>query len=84
MCHKAVSQSINHNIEKKAGAENFSDYRTLSLIAHASKILILIFAERLENKTKMYLGKDQYGFRRGIWTRDAIGVMHVLTERAIE
>jgi len=31
----------------------------------------------------MYLGEDQHGFRRGVGTRDAIAVMHVITERCI-
>jgi len=46
--------------------------------------LVRIIAERLENNTKMYLGENQYGFRRGVGTRDAIGVMRVLTERSLE
>jgi len=75
---KDFVESIIIPIEKKAGAEECSDYRTLSLISHASKILIRIIAERIDNKAKMYRGEDQYGFRRGVWTRDAIAVMHVI------
>jgi len=29
----------------------------------------------------MYLGEDQYGFKRGVGTRDAIAVTRVITER---
>jgi len=32
----------------------------------------------------MYLGEDQYGFRRGIGTRDAIAIMRAITERCTE
>ena len=71
-------------IEKKAGAQECSDYRTISLISHASKIILRILTERLENKAKSYLGEDQYGFRKGLGTRDAIGVMRVLIDRSIE
>jgi len=46
--------------------------------------MIRIIAERIENKAKMYLGEDQYGFRRGVGTRDAIAVMRVIMERCIE
>jgi len=46
--------------------------------------LIQIIAERIENKAKMYLGEDHYGFRRGVGTRDAITVMRVITKRRIE
>jgi len=44
-------------IEKKVGAEECSDYRTVSLISHASKILIRIIREQ---------SKDISG-RRPIW-----------------
>jgi len=71
------------SIEKKVGAEECSEYRTLSLISHASKILIRFIAEGLKTK-QMYLGEDQFGFRRRVVTRDAIAVMRVLTERCIE
>jgi len=53
------------------------------LLSHASKILIQIIADRLINKGKMYLRED-HGFRRRVETRDAIGVMRVLTKRSIE
>ena len=56
----------------------------ISLISHASKIILRILTERLENKAKSYLGEDQYGFRKGLGTRDAIGVMRVLIDRSIE
>jgi len=32
----------------------------------------------------MYLGEDQYGFRRGVGTRDAIAIMRAITERCIK
>ena len=77
-------KSIIIPIEKKVGAQECSDYRTISLISHASKIILRILTERLENKAKSYLGEDQYGFRKGLGTRDAIGVMRVLIDRSIE
>jgi len=32
----------------------------------------------------MYLEEDQYRYRRGVGTSDAIAVLHVITERCIE
>ena len=39
---------------------------------------------RLESKAEPYLGKDQYGFRTGCGTRDAIAAMRVLCDRSLE
>ena len=60
------------------------DFRTISLIPHASKILLKILAFRLESKAELFLGCDQYGFRRVCGTRDANAVMRVLCERNLE
>ena len=62
-------------IPKKVNATECADHRTISLISHASKILLKIITKRLENKAEMIMGKTQFGFRRGCGTREAIGVM---------
>ena len=72
-------ESIIIPIEKKSGAQECADFRTISLVSHASKIVLKILTRRLESKAKPYLGKDQYGFRRGCGTRDAIAAMRVLS-----
>src|SRR5262245_27054721 len=69
---------------KKANADECADYRTISLICHASKILLKILTERIETKAKAFIGKTQFGFRKGCGTRDAIGVMRMLCERSLE
>ena len=61
-----------------------ADYRTISLISHASKILLKILAKRLEGKTETLISKTQFGFRKGCGTREAIGVMRTLCERSLE
>jgi len=61
-----------------------ADHRTISLISHASKILLKILTKRLEAKAEMFIGKTQFGFRRGCGTREAIGVMRTLCERSLE
>ena len=38
----------------------------------------------LRAETNDCLGEDQYGFRKGRGTRDAIGALRVLTERSIQ
>lgn len=71
-------------IPKKANAVECADYRTISLISHASKILLKILTKRLENKAEMLVSKTQFGFRKGCGTREAIGAMRTLCERSLE
>src|SRR3990170_4212832 len=71
-------------LQKKANAVECGDHRTISLISHASKILLKVRTRRIEAKTRDFIGRIQFGFRRGCGTRDAIGVMRVLCERSME
>jgi len=71
-------------LQKKQSATDCADYRTISLISHASKILLKILTKRIESKAKDYIGKNQFGFRKGYGTRDAIGIMRMLSERSLE
>ena len=69
---------------KKIGVTDCSDFRTISLICHASKIVLGILKKRITSKADAYLGEDQYGFRRGSGTREAIAAMRIICERCIE
>ena len=71
-------------IEKKQGAQECVEFRTISLVSHASKILLKILTRRLEAKAEAFLGDDQYGFRRGCGTREGIAAMRTLYERSLE
>src|SRR6188508_3653606 len=71
-------------IPKKAKAVDCADYRTISLISHASKILLKILTKRLDGKTEMLISKTLFGFRKGCGTREAIGVMRTLCEHSLE
>ena len=63
-------------LKKKTKATKCSDYRTMGLIAHAAKIL----RRRIEKKIEDVLGEDQFGFRRGKGTSDAIWMMRIIAE----
>ena len=71
-------------IPKKKKAVECGDYRTISLISHAAKVVLRIINRRLETRANEYLGDDQFGFRKGKSTRDAIAVMRTLVERNLE
>ena len=45
-------------IEKKIGATDGSDFRTISLICHTSKIILGILKKRITSKADEYLGEE--------------------------
>ena len=53
-------------------------------IAHTAKIIAKILRRRTERKIEAVLGEDQFGFKRGKGTRDAIGMMRIIAERTLE
>jgi len=70
-------------LKKKTRATKCSDHRTVSLIAHTAKIIAQILRRRIERKIEDVFG-DQFGFRRGKGTRDAIGTIRIIAERTLE
>src|SRR6218665_2461516 len=70
-------QSIIIPIKKKPNATACEDHRTISLLTHVSKVMIRILTKRVQAKTEAIggLGDDQFGFRKGMGTRDAIGTL---------
>src|SRR6476619_8369155 len=71
-------------LQKKMNTVGCSDHRTISLISHASKILLKILTNRIEAKARDFIRRNQFGFRKGCGTRDAIGVMRMIGERSLE
>src|SRR6218665_4003161 len=53
---------------------------------HASKVLLRVLTKRLPAKAEAdgCLGEDQFGFRKGRGTRDAIGALRMMAERTLE
>src|SRR6184192_2275154 len=71
-------------LPKKNNAVNCSDHRTISLICHASKIMLKVLTKRIEAKAKQLFWRNQFGFRKGCGTRDAVGVMRTQCERSLK
>jgi Reverse transcriptase (RNA-dependent DNA polymerase). len=71
-------------LSKKNQAKKCSDHRTISLISHTEKIVARILSKRLESKIEEVIEEDQFGFRKGKGTRDAIGLMRIMSERALD
>ena len=81
---KDFAKTVLIPLPKKLNASDCGDYRTISLITHASKILLKVLNKRLEGKAGDYISKTQFGFKRGCGTRDAIGVMRMLSEKMLD
>ena len=71
-------------LPKKNQAKKCSDHRTISLISHTGKIVARILSKRLESKIEEVIEEDQFGFRKGKDTRDAIGLMRIIPERVLD
>ena len=71
-------------LKKKPQVTKRSDHHTISLITHTAKIVAQVLRRRIEKKIEDVLGEDQFGFRRGKGTRDAIGMLRIISERTLE
>ena len=59
-------------IPKKGNAKECSNYHTIALISHASKVMLKILQARLQQYMNRELSDVQAGFRKGRETRDQI------------
>ena len=59
-------------IPKKGNAKECSNYCTIALISHASKVMLKIFQATLQQYVNRELPDVQAGFRKGRGTRDQI------------
>ena len=59
-------------IPKKGNAKDYSNYHTIALISHASKVMLKILQPRLQQYVNRELPNIQAGFRKGSGTRDQI------------
>ena len=69
---------------KKGNAKECSNYCTIALISHASKVMLKILQARLQQDVNRGLPDDQTGFRKGRGTRDQIANICWITEKARE
>ena len=71
-------------IPKKGNAKECSNYHTIALISHASKVMLKILQARLQQYVNRELPDVQAGFRKGRGTRDQIANIHWILEKARE
>ena len=71
-------------IPKKGNTKEGSNYCTIALISHASKVMLKILQARLQQYMNCELPDVQAGFRKGRGTRDQIAAIHWIMEKARE
>ena len=71
-------------IPKKGNAKECSNYHTIALISHASKVMFKIIQDRLLQYVNCELPDVQARFRKGRGTRDQIANLHWIIEKARE
>ena len=69
-------------IPKKGKAKECSNYHTIALISHTSKVMLKILQARLQQYVNHELPDVQAGFRKGRGTRDQITNICWIVEKA--
>ena len=69
-------------IPKKGNAKECSNYCTIALISHASKLTLKILQARLQQYMNCEVPDVQAGFRKGRGIRDQIANIHWITKKA--
>ena len=73
-----------HSNPKKGNAKECSNYLTIALISHASKVMLKILQARLQQYMNRELPDVQAGFRKDRVTRDQIANIHWIIKKASE
>ena len=71
-------------IHKSVNAKECTNYRTIALLSHSSKVLLVILLKRKREKTEYEVPDEQAGFRSGRSTADMLVALQVLIEKTIE
>ena len=71
-------------IPKKAGTVECKEHRTIALMSQMGKVILRVIGRRIKSRIMENIDERQYGFRKGKGTRNAIFILRMLIERAIE
>jgi len=77
-------EKVNFHSSPKGNAKECSNYHTITLISHSSKVMAKILQVRLQQYMNRELPDVQAGFRKGRGTRDQIANIRWITGKARE
>ena len=78
------TQSLVITLPKKGNLLQCQNYRTISLISHASKVMLKILLNRLTPQAETITAEEQAGFRPGRCTTEQIFSLRILCERYLQ
>ena len=81
---KDWKRSVFIRIPKKGNAKECSNYHTIALISHASKVMLKILQARFQQYMNCELPDVQAGFRKGRGARDKVANTCWIIEKARE
>ena len=84
MCPQDWKRSVFIPIPNKGNAKECSNYHTIALISHASKVMLKILQARLQQYMNCEIPDGQAGFRKGRGTKDQIANICWIIEKARE
>ena len=79
-----LKKSVFIPIPKKGNAKEYSNYHTIALISHASKVMLKILHARLQQYMNCELPDVKAEFRKGRETRDQIANICWIIKKARE
>ena len=81
---KDWKRSVFIPIPKKGNAKECTNYCTIALLSHASKVMLKILQARLQQYVNHELPDGQAGFRKARGTKDQLSNVHWIIEKATE
>ena len=78
------NRSVFSPVPKKDNAKECSNYHTVTLMSHATKVLLKILQAKLQQYVNCELADVQAGFRKGRGTRDQIANISWIIDKARE
>ena len=79
-----LERSVFIPIPKKGNTKECSNYHTIALISHTSKVMLNILQARVQQSVNYALPDVQAGFRKGRGTRHQIANIRWIIEKARE
>ena len=76
------AKSVIITIPKKGDLAECNNYRTISLLSHVGKILMMVLLERLKAQMEPHLSEEQAGFRTDRSTTHQILILRLIAEKA--
>jgi len=76
------AKSVIITIPKKGDLAECGNYRTIALLSHVGKVLMMVLLDRLKAQMEPHLSEEQAGFRKDRSTTHQILILRLIAEKA--